>query len=73
MLKKFSLKKFLLLMGISAGAFVVSVLLHNGISALFGIEEPVFFIIAVFLCPIGFLVGAVGSIVLAIKRLRMAK
>jgi len=73
MLKRFSLKKFLLLMGISAGAFVVSVLLHNAIYGLFGIEEPVFFCIAVFLCPAAFLVGAVGSIVLAIKKLRMAK
>ena len=67
------LKKFLLITGISAGAFVVSVLLHNGISALFDIEEPVFFCIAVFVCPIGFLVGAVGSVVLAIKRLRTVK
>jgi len=32
-----------------------------------------FFIMAIFVCPIGFLVGAVGSIVLAIKKSRMAK
>ena len=62
------LKGFLLTMGISAGAFVVSVIAHNAISAWFGIEEPVFFIIAVFLCPVAFLVGAVGSIVCAIRR-----
>ncbi len=67
------LKKFLLMMGISAGAFVVSVILHNAISGWFGVEEPVFFIIAVFLCPLGFLVGAVGSIVLAIKKFRLGK
>ncbi len=66
-------KKFLLIMGISAGAFIVSVFLHNAISALFDIEEPVFFIMAIFVCPIGFLVGAVGSIVLTIKKSRIAK
>jgi len=67
------LKKFLLTMGISAGAFVVSVLTHNAISGWFGIEEPVFFFIAIILAPAAFLVGAVGSIVVLIKWLRMAK
>lgn len=67
------LKKFVLTMSISAGAFVVSVLAHNVISAWFGIEEPVFFIIAVILAPVAFLVGAVGSIVILIKRFRMTK
>lgn len=62
------LKKFLLTMGISAGAFVLSVIAHNAISAWFGIEEPVFFAIAVFVCPIAFLVGAVGSIIIAVRR-----
>ena len=67
------LKKFLLTMSISAGAFVVSVLAHNVISGWFGIEETAFFFIAIILAPIAFLVGAVGSIVAIIKRLRMAK
>ncbi len=62
------LKVFLWLMAISAGAFVVSVLAHNLISGWFGIEEPVFFIIAVVLCPAAFIVGAVGSIIAIIKR-----
>ena len=66
-LKSFSLKKFLLMMGISVGVFIVSVFLHNAIYGLFGIEEVVFFCIAVFLCPAAFLVGAVGSIVCAIR------
>ncbi len=61
------LKKFLLLTGGSAVAFLIFVLLHNIVSGLFNIEEPVFFIIATIVCPIGFLVGAVGTIVLAIK------
>ena len=81
-----TLKKFLLLTGASAAGFFVSVFLHNAIYGLFihffgadfwdriGLgDEPVFSIIAVFLCPIAFLVGAIGSIVLAIKKSRMAK
>ncbi len=75
------LKRSLLLTGISAGAFIVSILLYNVIYGLFihfcgadfwdrtGLgDEPVFFIIAVILCPIAFLVGAIGSIVFTIKR-----
>jgi len=61
------LKKSLLLTGASAMGLPVFVLLHNVVSGLFNIEEPVFFIMAIFVCPIGFLVGAVGTIVLAIK------
>lgn len=67
------LKKFVLTMSISAGAFVVSVLAHNVISGWFGIEEPVFFFIAIILAPLAFVVGAVGSIVVISKRLRMTK
>ena len=79
-------KKFLLLTGASAVGFLLFILLHNAVYGLFiyffgegfwdriGVaDEPVFFIMAVLVCPIGFLVGAVGSIILAIKRLRMAK
>ena len=79
-------KKFLLLTGASAVGIVVSAVLHNVIYGLFILwfgadfwdriglaDEPVFFIMAVVVCPIGFLVGAVGSIVLAIKRFRVAK
>ena len=71
--EKFSLKYFLLIVGISAGIFVVSVLLHNVISGLFDVEEPFFFVIAVFLAPAGVLVGAVGSIVVYIKNVRTVK
>jgi len=66
--KRKMLKKFQLTMVIAAGAFVVSVIAHNAISAWFGVEEPVFFTVAVFLCPTAFLVGLVGSIVSAIKK-----
>ena len=77
------LKKFLILTGASSAGFFVSILLHDAFYGLLiywfgadfwnGGDEPFFFIMAIFVCPLGFLVGAVGSIVLAIKRLRMVK
>ena len=79
-------KKFLILTGASAAGVFVSIFLHNAIYGLFihffgadfwdriGLgDEPVFFFMAILVCPIGFLVGAVGSIVLAIRRYRMAR
>lgn len=79
-------QKFLLLTGASAAGFLVFAFLHNAFYGLFihffgtdfwdriGLgDEPFFFIMAIFVCPIGFLVGAVGSIVLGIKKSRMAK
>jgi uncharacterized membrane protein YhaH (DUF805 family) len=67
------LKKFIWTIIISAGAFVISVILHNLLSAWLNTEEPVFFIIAVFVCPLAFLVGVVGSIVIAVKRYLVKK
>ena len=77
------LKKFLLLTGASAAGFLLFILLHNAVYGLFiyffgaefwaGGDEPFFFVMAIFVCPIGFLVGTVGSIVIAIKRLRAEK
>jgi len=73
-------KKFLILLGASALGFFVFALLHNAfyaitiltshIAALSHLMEAfhiISFIIAVFLCPAAFLVGAVGSIVCAIR------
>jgi len=61
------LKIFLLVAGISLGAFIISVFLHNILSGLF--EEPVFFFIAVIICPLAFAVGIIGSLVMFIKGL----
>ncbi len=74
-------KRFLLLTGISVIGMPISIVLHNFIYGLFiylfgqnfweriGLtDEPVFFIIAIFLCPIGFLVGAICNIVLLVKQ-----
>lgn len=62
------LKNFLLLAGASAVGFPLFVVLHNLVSALLDVEEPFFFILAVIVCPLGFLVGATGTIVLLKKK-----
>jgi len=61
------LNRFLVLIGISVGVFIISVFLHNAISGLLGNEEPVFFIIAVFVSPLALAVGIIGSLVVFIK------
>jgi len=75
------LKTFLLVAGISLGAFIISVFLHNAIYGVFihwfgadfwdriGIgDEPVFFVIAL-LSVVSFAVGIVGSLVIFLKGL----
>ena len=77
------LKKFLILTGASPVGLFVSILLHNAIYGLliywFGTDfwertgigdEPFFFFMAIGVCPLGFIVGVVGSIVLAIREIR---
>jgi hypothetical protein len=74
------LKKFLLLTGVFAVAFPVFTVLHNLVYGLFiyffgqdfwertGLsDEPVFFFLTL-IAGLGFLIGAIGSIVLFIKR-----
>jgi hypothetical protein len=76
------LKKYLILTAASVIGFVICVILHNVTYGLFiylfgedfwdkiGIsDEPFFFLLAVFVCPILFLIGVVGSIVLIIKKI----
>ena len=75
------LKTFLLVAGISLGAFIISVFLHNAIYGLFihffgtdfwdrvGLgDEPVFFFIAI-ISAFSFAVGLIGSLVIFIKGL----
>jgi hypothetical protein len=77
------LKRFLLVTSSSAVGVFVSILLHGVVYGLFmllfgegfwgrtGIsDEPFFFIMAIFVCPVGYLVGAIGSIVLMMRRRR---
>jgi hypothetical protein len=66
---------FLLLTGAAAAGMSVFAILHNLVTAMFmklfkvskNFDEPVFFILAVVACPLGFLAGAVGTIVLAMN------
>ena len=75
------LKKFLILTGASAIGIPIGVILHNLFYALFiklcgtnfwdriGVgDEPFFFILATIICPIAFLVGVMGSIVIFIRK-----
>jgi hypothetical protein len=68
-------KTFILIAGISLGALVISIFLHNAISALVmhflgsEFEEPVFFIVATIICPLGLAVGVTGSLVMYFKGL----
>lgn len=70
------LRKFLLLTGASVVGFFVSIFLHNAVYGLFahwlgadlwdriGLgDEPMFFLLGLVVCPTGFLVGIVGSVV----------
>jgi hypothetical protein len=76
------LGKFLLLTGASAAGVLVSVLLHNLVYWLFahfagadfwnGGDEPVFFTLATVVCPLGFLVGAVGTIIIGARSRKSA-
>jgi len=73
------LRAFFLLTAASAVGVFVFILLHNAVYGLLihffgaafwggiGGDEPFFFILAVIVCPLGFLTGAIGSIVLRIK------
>ena len=71
--QKYSPKHFLLLLWLTAQAFLLGIVLHNALYALFwhfvcGLlwgkvcagDEPVFFIIALCVVPAGFIVGAIG-------------
>lgn len=72
------LRNFLLTAGASLTGFPIFAVLHNLFYGLFihffgadfwnGGDEPFFFILAIFICPLGFIVGAIGSIVLAVRR-----
>jgi hypothetical protein len=69
--EKYSPKHFLLLLWLTAQAFLLGIVLHNAIYGLFILlsgwgfwdrfgDEPVFFIIALIVVPAGFIVGAIG-------------
>ena len=78
------LKKFLTLTGASAAGFFVFALLHNIFYALAQVTghiailsylmkafEVIFFLTAIFACPIGFLIGVIGTIIIFNKKRKM--
>jgi len=78
------LKKFLVLTGASAAGFFVFAILHNIFYALEQITshitilsylmkafEVIFFLIAIIACPIGFIIGVIGTIVMFNKKRKM--
>jgi hypothetical protein len=72
-------KMFFLLTGASAVAMPICAILHNVVYGLFiwwfgegfwgrNGDEPVFFILAIIVCPALFVVGSLGSMLLLIKK-----
>jgi hypothetical protein len=73
------LRAFLILTGASAFGLITSLVLHNVVYGLFmqwfgadfwnsiGGDEPVFFVLAVLICPVGYLVGIIGSLIVVLK------
>ena len=83
---KGKIKSFLLLTGLSAVVFFVFGVLHNLFYALSIVTKKIiflhyimealhtcFFLISVLVCPVGFLIGTVGSIILLLKNKRVRK
>jgi hypothetical protein len=79
------LRTFWLLAGASTAGFALGSALHNAFYALatvtgqwpilnaaMGVLEVAFFLIATLLCPVAFLVGTVGAIVLMVRHSRTA-
>lgn len=74
-------RKFLILTGVSATGLFIGILLHNLLYALaivsaqiiilkylFEFLHATFFIIGVIVCPLGFAIGAISTIVILIKK-----
>ncbi len=60
------LKAFLLVAGISLAVAIVGVILHNALYALSGIEEPVWFLIAISALYL-FIIATIGGLVIFLK------
>ena len=76
-------RRFLILLGASLVGFLIFVVLHNLFYALAQISahivvlgqlleylHAVFFLVAILVCPAGFLIGAAGSVAMAVMRAR---
>ena len=61
------LKKFITISIISLIVFVLSIITHEVIETFLQKKELIFFFIAVFLAPLAFFTGVIGSIVIYAK------
>jgi hypothetical protein len=66
-------RAFFILTGASAAAVLVSILLYNLFSGFFtdfliGGDELFLFVMVLFVCPLGFLVGVVGTVISYYRR-----
>ena len=52
---------------IIVGAWIAAVILHNALSALLRVEEPLFFIIAIFVIPIYAIISVIYTIYKKVK------
>lgn len=59
-------KTFLALAWVSAIAFPVLAVLHNAVAAVFHVDEPVFFLLAIIGAPAGLAVGLLGAAIAAL-------
>jgi hypothetical protein len=79
-------RSFLILLGTSLAGFPLAVVLHNLFYALgilaadavvlqpvLGFLEVAFFLVAVFVCPPGAVIGAAGALVLAVRQWKRAR
>ena len=70
-------KPYVLLIIFSLVGFVVSTILHNVFEAIggertfFGIVGALFFLVALFLCPAGLLMGIIGSIIKSFNKTKI--
>ncbi len=60
-------KTFLGIAAFSAIAFPICAVLHNAVDAVFHVEEPVFFLLAVIGAPLGVAVGLLGAAIAALR------
>jgi hypothetical protein len=63
---KISWKKLLIIIGL----WFIAVILHNAVYAIFGVEDALFFIIAIFILPTYFIISIIYSIITKIKEVK---
>jgi hypothetical protein len=56
-------RRFVTLTGAAIVLFVVCVIAHNAVSAIFQVEEAFFFLVAIFVAPLMLGVGVTGALV----------